>query len=313
MRNNEISSLKDAVLFVLKYFGLFSYPLTSAEVHRFLSFKCESADVDIVLNKMKKDGHVYKSVEGYYTIDKNPSWSKQRIMGNNRAEDLLRKSVKFVGIIKMFPFVKSIAISGSLSKYYADENCDIDYFIVTSKNRLWISRTLLHIYKKATFLKGHEHYYCMNYFVDETAMEIDQKNIYSAIETVTLIPVYNQSLIRGIKLQNNWLVDYLPNESYKDDTRFIVESKGEKIKGLLESIINIFNGDAINKFFMRVTDKKWRRKWKRKSFPMEIYDEAFHTELNISKNHPANYQSQILSSLNGEGSKLIKEHPACSL
>ncbi|MDG1136055.1 MAG: hypothetical protein P8N48_03990, partial [Bacteroidales bacterium] len=111
MRSNEISNIKDAVLFVLKYFGLFSYPLTSDEIHRFLSFKCEPVDVDIALDNMKKDGHVHKSEEGYYTIDKNPSWSEQRIIGNKRAEDLLRKSVKFVGIIKMFPFVKSIAIS----------------------------------------------------------------------------------------------------------------------------------------------------------------------------------------------------------
>jgi hypothetical protein len=88
-----------------------------------------------------------------------------------------------------FPFVRGIGISGSLSKNYADEDADIDFFIITSRNHLWIARTFLHGLKKLSFLVGKQDWYCMNYFIDEEALVIAEKNIFTATEVVTLKPV----------------------------------------------------------------------------------------------------------------------------
>ena len=52
-------------------------------------------------------------------------------------------------IIAAFPFVRAVGISGSLSKQYADENSDIDYFIITAANRLWIAKNLPAYFQKA--------------------------------------------------------------------------------------------------------------------------------------------------------------------
>ncbi len=173
----------------------------------------------------------------------------------------------------------------------------------------------MHFYKKFTFLKRNEHYYCMNYFVDETALEIDQKNIYSAIETVTLIPVYNKEIISKLKKLNKfWVDDFLPNENYTEDLRFMVYPKYKWLKRFTESLINILDPECINRRLMNATDKKWRRKWARKSYPMDRYNEAFYTTINISKNHPANYQSQILQALEHEDNNgLKKEFEDCEV
>jgi hypothetical protein len=62
-------------------------------------------------------------------------------------------------------------------------------FITTAKNRLWIARTLMHGLKKLTFLFNKQHYFCMNYYVDEVQqLQIREKNIYTAIEVATLMP-----------------------------------------------------------------------------------------------------------------------------
>ena len=84
-----------------------------------------------------------------------------------------------------FPFVRGVFISGSLSKRCAAEKEDVDYFIVTSANRLWIARTIMHLYKKLTYLRGRQDRYCMNYFIDEEALEIKEKNIFTAVEMIT--------------------------------------------------------------------------------------------------------------------------------
>ena len=306
--SSQIDNIEEAVITVLKYYGLFSYPLNSSEIHRFLAIRVNQEEVDTVLSVMIQNGRVNLSSFGYYSVDENERWSVNRIQGNKRAEDLLDQSHRYIKNIIRFPFVKSVAISGSLSKYYTDEDADIDYFIITAKNRLWIARTLLHFYKKFTFIKGNEHYYCMNYFVDESALEIDQKNVYSAIETVTLLPVYNKEIISDLKQINRfWIDDLLPNETYNEDLRFVVKLRFKYIKRLFEGIINLINPEGLNYRMMKATDKKWRKKWAKKSFPMDKYNEAFYTTINISKNHPANYQSQILHAMENEGSGGLKK------
>ncbi len=296
MENNS-EYLKKHIVSTLGYFGLFKYPLSPVEIHRFLRLKCDLNSVNSLLIELSGNKEVFLSDEGFYTIENCPEWSVDRIRGNRSAEQILRGSYRFIKVVKSFPFVRSIAISGSLSKYYAGKDADIDYFIIAEKDRLWIARTLLHLFKKLSFITGHQHYYCMNYFIDESALEIDQKNIYSAIETVTLIPVYNKELISELKKVNTWVSDFLPNEPYKEDLRFVIKNGKERIKTMFEKMINLTGGNKLNIMLMKATDRKWRKKWKRKSYPMDKYDEAFYTTLNISKNHPDNYQTIVLNAL----------------
>ncbi len=312
-RTEHTADLQESILTTLRYFALFSYPLPAQEVHRFLSKAASLEEVVVCLNQMQHDQRVFLSSASFYSIDDKPEWSERRIRGKNQAEVLLGKANKYVRKIMQFPFVKAIAISGSLSKYYADTDGDIDYFIVTEKNRLWISRTLLHLFKKTSFIRGNEHFYCMNYFVDETALEIDQKNLYSAIETVTLIPVFNASLISKLKEVNEyWIRDFLPNESYADDHRYVVNSKRNMLQRFAERMITLIGADKLNLMLMKATDNKWRKKWKHKSYPMDQYDQAFHTTIHVSKNHPANYQLQILTALKtDETTNLTKDFAAC--
>lgn len=312
---HQIKSIEEAILSVLKYYSLFSYPLKEDEIHRFLSLKSNLEEVQNSLQNLVSVEQVYKLSDEFYSIENQSDWVEKRLTGNQRAEELLASSKKYIRKIIRFPFVKSVAISGSLSKYYTDEDGDIDYFIITKKNRLWIARSLLHLFKKTSFLRKREHFYCMNYFVDESALEIDQQNIYSAIETVTLIPVFNEELITELKKKNKfWVEKFLPNEPYENDQRFLVKLRGGFIKKLFEKLIEILDPASINQSLMKMTDRKWRKKWAAKSYPMEQYDQAFYTTLHISKNHPANYQKQILNALDSKDQKeLTKEFEECEI
>jgi hypothetical protein len=303
------TTLEQSIDYTLGYFELFNYPLQANEIHQFLDVKCSLSEVEEHLLYLKNSGTIFQSEQGFYSRLQQPGWSVERQYGKQRAELLLRKSARFVRIMKRFPFVDGIGISGSLSKYYADKDADIDYFIITRTNRLWIARTLLHLYKKLTFLRGHQDYYCMNFFVDQSALEIIQKNVFTAIELVTLIPVYQLENIIQLKKQNAWLLRFLPNTDFVQDERFLVPCGNEFLKRGIEKFINLLCPERLNRFLMRLTDRKWRAKWRRKSFPMEHYDDAMYTSLHVSKNHPANYQEQVLNALKNK-QKLIPQ-PTC--
>jgi hypothetical protein len=137
----------------------------------------------------------------------------------------------------------------------------------------------------------------MNYFVDTDALEMTDKNIYTAIELATLIPVYNQDRITSLVEVNSWLSEYLPNTTHSRDITYLHPAGRRLMKRLAEWVINLFRPEKLNLFFMRLTDRKWRKKWSRKGFPTEDYDRAFHTSLHASKNHPADFQKRILYAL----------------
>lgn len=297
MDDLNINSLEEGCLMCLHYFGIFKYPLTAEEVHRFNPFKASLQDVENKLEELKDKGKVFNH-ERYYLEKDDKSWIAEREEGFERASGLLARSAKYVRIIASFPFVKGIAISGSLSKFYASSaDPDIDYFIITESSRLWIARSFLHFFKKLTFITRHQHYFCMNYFIDTEALTIDHRNMYSAIEVKTLLPVFNKELFSQFENMNTWSSDILPNHPGIKDDRFLVVKKRRFCKKFLEGILNILFPDSLNRFFMKITDSKWRKKWRKHGYSPEEYNRAFRTELHISKNHPMDYEKKVLESL----------------
>jgi hypothetical protein len=63
-----------------------------------------------------------------------------------REEFLYKKVLKYTKSISKIPCVKGIFVCNSLSMNATNENSDIDLFIVSSNNRLWIVRILTTLY-----------------------------------------------------------------------------------------------------------------------------------------------------------------------
>ena len=290
------TELDTGCLQCLRYFGIFKYPLTAEEVHRFNLAPSDFELVKSALENLVKNGTINR-IERFYLHENKKEWIEERNKGNQRAYKVLAKSGKYVSIIARFPFVRGIAISGSLSKFYASEKTDIDYFIITDSNRLWIARTLLHVFKKLTFITGHQHYFCMNYFVDTDALEITHQNQYSAIEVATVLSVYNSPLIDKFRIKNDWISKFLPNNESTNNYEYVIPDRKHPGKRFIEKLINFCFPDRLNKRLMNLTDKKWRRKWKRKGFDFTNYDRAFQTEINISKTHHFDYEKKVMDTL----------------
>ena len=290
--NNDVCS---AVLRALGYYSLFQYPIKADEVYGNLSIKSSLGCLLVALEDLEERGIIFKS-EGYYSLDSNIKQLVEKRKAANRLAQAKKMQAQKVGrFIFNFPFVRFVGISGSLSKGYADSKSDFDFFIVTAQNRLWICRTFLHLFKKMTFLLGQQNKFCMNYFIDTNNLEIEEKNQYTAIELSSLIPVSGYDIFKKIENVNKWTYDYLPNGyiGFSSDVSSIYDDK-IFFKKIIEFFCDNFFSEKINKTLMVLTDKKWRKKWGKKNYPMEEYDIAFKTTLHISKNHPANYQKRVL-------------------
>lgn len=274
-------------LLLLKYFNIFRHPLRLEEILR-LSCERETAQgLSSYLHELVLAGTITKKGE-FYLYEDNEQFIQKRLKGEERAALILPKATRVAKLIALFPFVRFVGISGSLSKGYADEHTDFDFFIVTSANTLWICRTLLHLVKKLSFLVGKQHWMCMNYFIDEQKLELEERNMFTQIELSTLIPIYNHEMYRMLLLSNK--------NNLSNLTHLGVDLKGVTLLDYQDKPKHRF-WRPLNLLLMRLTDSKWKKKWRKKGYPMEDYNLAFKTTPYISKNHPKNYQKTILKQL----------------
>ncbi len=283
--------IRKDILATLTYFNLFDYPLTKREIFIFLRRRDELDEFENALNFLMEESIVFR-VNEFYSLHNNFSLSERRIKGNEKAIQLLKKANRSAAIISRFPYVRGVAVSGSLSKNFADDFADIDFFIIAAANRLWIARTFLHAFKKLTFLFNRQHYFCMNYFIDEAEPEIIEKNIYTATEICTLLPLQGLEVFEKFYAANNWTKNFLPNNYIRISSESQINKNG--IKYIIEKLFNNRVGNLLDTYFMKVTDKRWAAKTKRQKRNTRGAVMGLQASKHYSKPDPANFQFKLL-------------------
>ena len=289
-RADHISPLSESIIRTLAYYDLFDHPLTASEIFSFLPTNhVTQEEIDRELTMLDKQSLVFK-MGAFYSLQNNPILEKRRLKGNIMAEEYLNIAVRQSKRIASFPFVRSVMISGSLSKGYADENSDIDFFVVTEPGRLWIARTLLVAYKRLFLFNSHK-YFCVNYFVDEKHLEIEEKNLFTATEIATLIPLYDNGHYCELLLNNSWLYRFYPN--FRMSSAVNANGTAGFAKRMAEWILNHCFPGRIDRFFMQLTRQRWKKLYGN-LLPFREFGIAFKSNPNVSKNHPRNFQKQIV-------------------
>lgn len=285
------SSLRSSILRVLAYFDIFHYPLLKEEIFNYLDQKCNNCYFIEWLSILEQEQIIYK-YKDFYSLQNNPLLIHRRIEGNERAVELLKRAKKIGRFLQRFPFVRGVGISGSLSKNFADQYSDIDFFIITASNRLWIARTCMHLFKKLTFLFGQQHFYCMNYYVDESRLTLEERNIYAAIELKTLIPVGGLAAMKVFNASNTWAVDYLPQLTPQNN---IDAPEGKNVlKSLVEKMFDFSWGDVINRKLFNITTKRWEKKKEKGKKNGKGMKMGMATDIHFARSNPGAFQEKVL-------------------
>ncbi len=286
------STGQESVLKILAYFDVFQYPLKKEEIGLFLDRAVASNLLDKWLEQLTAENKLF-CYNDFYLLQNNPLLAHRRIQGNERADTLLVKALKIGRFLCQFPFVRAVGISGSLSKHFADERADIDFFIITKANRLWIARTLMHLFKKLTYLVGRQHFYCMNYYVDENALLLTEKNIFTAIELKTLLPVAGDKTIQQFFAANQWADAWLP--ACDPQLQQAKDPQASWFKRLGEWLFNNRIGDRIDNFLLRATTRRWIRKETKGKRNQKGQAMDLITDKHFARSNPGAFQEKVLS------------------
>jgi hypothetical protein len=284
-------SLEKDILKVLAYFDIYHYPVSIKEIRSYLHTMPTDWEIVTTVERLCAEQKIYH-YDGFYCLHDDPLMIQQRKNDNHRAELLLKTAYKISSFLFQFPYVRGVGISGSLSKNVANESADIDFFIITKSNRLWIARTFMHLFKKLTFIVGRQHWFCMNYYIDEQALQISDKNIYTAVEVVTLLPICGNGTLKNFFDANSWSLAYFPN--YDLSTQSLKKVKNSYVKRLIEFLFNNPLGERLDNFLMKVTAQRWREKELKRKVNIKGDRMGLRTSKHFSKPNPAFFQQRIL-------------------
>ncbi len=277
---------KKHIIRQLIYYDIFDHLLSEDELVRDCSLE---ENTQSCLSELLDKGLIFK-INGYYSIRNEMELAVKRKKGEENTKLSLPHARKKAKLISQFPFVRAVALSGSISKGYMDSFKDVDYFIITKPNRLWLTRTMLVFYKKV-FLLNSFRFFCLNYFIDENNLEIREQNIFTATELNTLIPVYGFKLTTNFLQSNTWVRDY-----YRDFPKNEMQEEEEPyycfIKKATEFLLSGFLGNWLDIFSMKLTVQYWKRKYRgAKNY---LFKSSFRFRRDEAKYHPGNFQELIL-------------------
>jgi hypothetical protein len=297
---NEAQVRKN-ILRTLLYYDIFSHPLKPEEIFIFLPKNTmpKSKILGMIEDFSSEKESAFAKKDGFVYVKPNEHYVHSRIFKENYSHRMWRAARFMTHIIKRFPFVRAVFITGSLSKNSSDKISDIDYMVVTSKGRLWIARTLLILFKKI-FLFNSYKYFCLNYFITEDNLEIPFKNVFTATEVAYIKATFNSDMIHDFITANKWIKDYFPNykilDPYLHSAGFKVNNRKSILQKLLEVLFRGRLADKLDNKLLEKTSSHWEKKY---SFLDENDRKLlYRTERNVSTVHPGDMQRTILNKYN---------------
>lgn len=279
------------ILATLSYFDLFDYPVTQTEIFQFAQNTYTYEELSDGLHQLLASSWVYR-LDDFYSLRNDHRLVARRRAGNARARDMMKTADRIASFLSAFPFVRGVAVSGSLSKNFADEGSDIDFFIITAENKLWLARSFMHLFKKLTFLLKKQDWFCMNYYIDESALQIREKNTYTATEVVTLIPLRGIDAFQKFQARNKWSRHFLPNHTMK--VSYVQAVKKPWVKQCIEIMLRNPLGNLADHLLMRLTAKRWAGKTARNRRNSRGIVMSMDAGRHYAKPDPGQFQQQLL-------------------
>ncbi|RPI99896.1 MAG: hypothetical protein EHM39_05740, partial [Chloroflexi bacterium] len=186
-RFDPVSSkdVRDAVMRTAAYADVFDYPLSAAEIHRYLTGV--RATIETVEQTLQA-GLLIPSPQGYYTLPNRAELVGVRRRREQIARRMWPQAIHYGRAIARLPFVRMIAVTGSLAMNNVEDYPDIDYFIITAPGRLWMARAMVLAVARVAALRGIR--LCPNYLVTEDALVFPDRTLYAAHELTQMIPLF---------------------------------------------------------------------------------------------------------------------------
>jgi len=254
----------EAIVKGVAYASIFDYPLTLEELWR--SLPQHTVSLEGLRRAVAERPFLRDRIEvigGYYVLTGRGDLIERRRQRELSSRAFLTKHRRTLDMICALPFTRLVAISGSLAHLNADEDADLDLFIVTRGPRVWTVALALVVLSR---LMRRRKVICANFLLADSALSLDQRDLYTASQVLHLRPVTGARTLDRFMAANPFVHDWFPNARTAPPIDFPLPSAGRirRLKGILESLLWIPSGlieavcRCIYRWHLRRRVSRWR-------------------------------------------------------
>lgn len=280
---------KQNVLQTLIYGDIFDYPLSRGQLWQFLIAEKKITKqsfeqaVDSVSNPLEVKN------EWFYLAGR-ASILKKRLHREKISQVKFRIAKRVSRFLSFVPTVYLVGVSGALAVKNADEDDDIDLFIIAQKNTMWTTRLISLLILEMLGLrrkrkeKNAKDKVCLNMIVDEKflALPFEKQNLYTAHEVAQMVPlVERENIYRKFIKANLWVKNFLPNALKRRTVLNIRQNSAE-------SFFSVFLRLVLFSSVLEWLAKKLQLWYMRRHRTTEI------TSDHMLAFHPFDYQEKVL-------------------
>ncbi len=206
----DTRTIDRAVLSTVAYGDVFDYPLDALEVRRYLHGVTATVEATVAaLARCASPRGALSQRDGLYTLRGRESLVDSRSARAAQAARLWPTAVRYGHAIAGLPFVRMVAVTGSLAWNNVSVPDDIDYLVVTEPDHLWVCRWLVALLRRFARLDGVV--LCPNFMITERALALAERDLYVAYELTSMTPIAGFDMYRALRRANPWTTSYLPN------------------------------------------------------------------------------------------------------
>lgn len=290
--------LQRELLKVFHYFDFFRHALSEEEVWKYLGVRVHEQAFKINLEHLVKvDEITYQN--GYYALRNSSDIISERISNVALNKKRLNQAKLISKLLGNIPFVKGVGISGSLSKNGSKPDSDIDFFLITGKNKVWTVKAVAILLKRLLFFGSHK-YLCVNYLLAEDNLALKKKNQFQAIEAITLMPVYGSDVFEQFYTENKWISEYYPNK-FPPSFRH-ASNQNNWLKSLIQRVLKSEIGEKLELMAMKAFKKHGELKYGNNKESSVSY------KRNESVYFPNDFEAVVLRNYEKKVSGIFRQH-----
>ncbi len=269
------SQLTKNVLRTIIYYDILDFPLTSFEIWKYLlnveneksgEMECNLGEIVEKLENEELKNQIEEH-RGFYFLRGRQGLVSRRIQNDKNSIRKYRIARRATWWLRFVPYVRMVAVTGTVAMKNCDKSSDIDFFMVLENGRIFTGRLLATLFIHLLGIRRHgskiSDRICFNYFVTTESLTIKRRDLFAANEYSFLYPLFGFDVYENFaKANSGWMRKFKPNFAAEEIEPFRYVGHGAASgawQKTLETLINSLGGDRMESWLRKLQTEKIER------------------------------------------------------
>ena len=204
-----LTDREQAIARSVSYASIFDYPLTLGQLRQTLieSRQTPTEILDTYSSSAALQGEVVFK-DGFFFLRGREDTVPERHVREARSRAFLDAHRTLLSVVSAMPFVRMVALSGSVAHLNLEGTGDLDLCIVTRGRRVWSVTVATILIAK---LLGQRQTLCANFVVADSRLTLEPEDLFTASQVIHLKPIVGADVYSRLLNSNPFVRRFYPN------------------------------------------------------------------------------------------------------